>query len=57
MWGAIESLAVALVIALLQVVIKNPGAVKTEKATIAQIASLATEADTAVNATVWTHTP
>jgi hypothetical protein len=57
MWNAIEEMAVMLVMALLKVIIKNPGSVSKEKAAVAQIAQLATEADTACNGTAWSSTP
>ena len=57
MWNVIEQLAVALAITALKLAIKNPGAIKTEGAIIAQVASVATQADTLANGTVWTSTP
>lgn len=57
MWNAIEEMAVMLVMALLKVIIKSPASVTKEKAVVAQIAQLATEADTAVNGTTWSNTP
>jgi hypothetical protein len=57
MWNSIEEMAIYLVCALLKVVIKNPAAVSKEKSVVAQIAQLSTEADTAVNGTVWSNAP
>lgn len=57
MFNVIEAMAVYLVMALLKLVIKNPGAVKTEHTVISDIATVATQADTAVNGTVWSSTP
>lgn len=49
-------MAVAMATTILKEVIKNPASVKTEGTIIADLALLATEADTAVNGTVWTST-
>jgi hypothetical protein len=57
MWSYLESLFVALAITVLKNTIKNPASVKKEGAVIAAVAAAATEADTAVNGTVWTSTP
>lgn len=55
-WGALEMVMVQLVIGLLKTVIKNPKSVKAEGSIISQIAQAATEADAAVNGTVWSST-
>jgi hypothetical protein len=57
MWSTLEQLFVAIAITVLKGVIKNPASVKKEGAVIASIAAAATEADTAVNGTVWSSTP
>lgn len=57
MWSTLESLFVAIAITVLKGAIKNPGSVAKEKTVIASIAAAATEADTAVNGTVWSSTP
>ena len=54
MWNAIEEMAMMLVMALLKVIINSPASVAKEKAVVAQLAQLSTEADTAVNGTTWT---
>ena len=54
MWNAIEEMAVMLTLALLKVIIHKPGSVQKEHAAVAQLAQLATQADTAVNGTTWT---
>lgn len=57
MWSALESFFVMMAITVLKASIKNPASVKKEGAIIAGIAAVATEADTAVNGTVWTNGP
>jgi hypothetical protein len=57
MWSTLESMFVAIAITVLKSTIKNPASVKKEGAVIAALAAAATEADTAVNGTVWTSTP
>ena len=52
-----EELALTVVLSLLRAVIKNPNSQKVEGAVVAEIAEVATQADTAVNGTVWTSTP
>lgn len=56
MWSTLEQLFVAIAITVLKSVVKNPAAVKKEGTIIAAIAAAATEADTAVNGTVWSST-
>jgi hypothetical protein len=55
-WGIIETMAVTIAMTILKMVIKNPSKVKTEQHIVAQIALLATQADTACNGTVWQST-
>lgn len=57
MWTTIEQLVVGLAITALQIAIKNPKSVAKEQDIIQQIALAATEADTAVNGTVWSKVP
>jgi hypothetical protein len=57
MWSMLESMFVAIAITVLKSTIKNPASVKKEGTVIAAIAAAATEADTAVNGTVWTSAP
>lgn len=57
MWSTLEQLFVAMAITVLKAAVKNPSAVKTEGTIIAAVAQAATEADEAVNGTVWTSTP
>jgi len=57
MWSTLEGLFVAIAITVLKGAIKDPASVKKEGAVIAAIAAAATEADTAVNGTVWSSTP
>lgn len=56
MWSVIEQLMVTMAITILKSTVKNPTAVKEEGAVIAAVAQAATQADTAVNGTVWTST-
>jgi hypothetical protein len=49
-------MALSMLTVVLKEVIKNPSSMKTEGTIIADAALLATEADTAVNGTVWTST-
>lgn len=48
-------IAMSLVTAVLQGIIKNPTSVASEKNIIHEVALLATQADTAVGGTVWTQ--
>ena len=57
MWSTLESLFVLMAITVLKGVIKSPAAAAKEAAIIAAIALSATEADTAVNGTVWSSAP
>jgi hypothetical protein len=57
MWSTLESMFVAIAITVLKSTVKNPASVKKEGAVIGAVAVAATEADTAVNGTVWTSTP
>lgn len=57
MWSTLESMFVMIAITVLKSTIKNPASVKKEGAIIAAIAAAATEADAAVNGTVWSSTP
>ena len=57
MWSTLESMFVMIAITVLKSTIKNPASVKKEGAIIAAIAAAATEADAAVNGTVWSPTP
>jgi len=51
----VEQLLVNAAIAILARVIKNPASVASEKAIVAHVAQVATDADNAVNGTGWTH--
>jgi hypothetical protein len=57
MWSTLEQMFIAIAITVLKATIKNPASVKKEGAIIAALAQAATEADMAVNGTVWTSTP
>jgi hypothetical protein len=54
MWSTIEQMFVMIAITVLKGTIKNPGAVKSEGTIVAALAQAATEADLAINGTVWT---
>lgn len=50
-------MALSMLTVVLKEVIKNPKSMKTEGAIVSDAAQLATEADTAINGTVWTSAP
>jgi hypothetical protein len=53
MLNVILQMAVSMAVTVLRQVIKNPSSVKEEGAIVSELAQLATQADTAVNGTVW----
>lgn len=50
-------MALSMLTVVLKEVIKNPKSMKTEGVIVSDAAQLATEADTAINGTVWTSAP
>lgn len=56
MWNVFEMLAVQMALTVLKLVIKSPKGTAEEAAVVAQVAQLATQADTAVNGASWSYT-
>lgn len=57
MWTVLQSLIVQAALAVLQAVLaKHPNATAEEKKVIADVAQVATQADTAVNGASWSYT-
>lgn len=56
MWSTLEQMFVMMAITILKSAVKSPAAVKKEGSIISALAQAATEADTAVNGTIWAPT-